>query len=68
MKKKFVVAYISHYDNVLEQHIVAADDWRSALEAAKPGYLEYVKDCKTLEEAAEEAFNQDWGFHVVEVT
>ena len=57
---KFCVAFISKFDNNLEQYIVEATDWREALDKAKPGYIENITHCKTMEEAAAEAFNQEW--------
>jgi len=65
--KRFAVAFLNQFDNVLELKIVEANDWKSALEAAKPGYLEHIKQFDTIEQAAEEAFNQEWNFNVVEI-
>ena len=48
---KFCVAFISKFDNNLEQYIVEATDWREALDKAKPGYIENITHCKTMEEA-----------------
>lgn len=64
---KFCVAYINAFDNSLEQYIVDAADWREALNNAKPGYAEHVAHCENMEAAMEEAFNQDWNFHVIEI-
>ena len=64
---KFCVAYISAFENVLEQHVVEAADWREALDKAKPGYAESVAHCGNMEAAMEAAFNQDWNFHVIEI-
>lgn len=64
---KFCVAYINQFDNILEQHIVEAADWREALNKAKPGYAEHVACCPDMETAMQEAFNQDWNFHVIEI-
>ena len=64
---KFCVAFISEFDNELEQHIVEATDWREALDKAKPGYVDNIAHCKTMEDAAVEAFNQEWNFNVIEI-
>ena len=64
---KFCVAFINSFDNVLEQYIVEAADWREALDKAKPGYAEHAKTSETMEAAMEVAFNQDWNFHVIEI-
>jgi len=64
---KFCVAYISAFENVLEQYIVEASDWREALDKAKPGCAESIAHCDTMEKAIDEAFNQDWNFHVIEI-
>ena len=65
--KRFSVAFINMFDNILELKIVEASDWKSALEAAKPGYLQNVQQFDTIEQAAESAFDQDWNFNVVEI-
>jgi len=65
---KFCVAFISEFDHNLEQHIVPeATDWREALDKAKPGYVDNIAHCKTMEEAATEAFNQEWNFNVIKI-
>lgn len=67
---KYVVAYLSFFDNDLQVKVVNAENWWIALEAAFPGKLEHlgdVMDVGTLEDAKEEAFNQDWLFTVCEV-
>ena len=64
---KFCVAFISEFDHNLEQYVVEATDWREALDKAKPGYAENIDHCKTLEEAATEAFNQEWNFNAIEI-
>lgn len=65
--KRFAVAFLNQFDNDLELYIVEANDRKSALEAAKPGYLEHIKQFYTIEQAAEEAFIQEWNFNVVEI-
>jgi len=64
---KFCVAFISEFENALEQYIVEAPDWREALDKAKPGYKENIAHCATMEKAIAEAFNQDWNFHAIEI-
>lgn len=65
---KFCVAFINAFDNNLEQHIVPeAIDWRDALDKAKPRYIENIAHCNTMEEAMQEALNQDWNFNVIEI-
>lgn len=66
--KTFVVAFINFFDNQIEQHKVEASDWQSALEKAKPGYVQNVAHCSNMEKAMEEAYNQDWGFHVLQIS
>lgn len=56
--KKFAVAWLSAFENEIELYIVEAENWRDALEKAKPGYIE---------SAMTEAFNQDWNFNVIEI-
>ena len=65
---KFCVAFTSEFSGKLEQHIVPeAIDWRDALDKAKPGYIENIAHCNTMEEAIEEAYDQEWYFNVIEI-
>lgn len=66
--KKFAVAWVDEFDHDLQLYLVEATDWRDALEKAKPGYVENVKDCETIEAAKQEAFNQEWNFNVIEIS
>ena len=60
----YAVAYVNFYDNDLQLKTVdvPSTDWKVALEAAFPGHAEHISD--DLEEAKNDAFNQDWLFAV----
>ena len=65
---KFCVAFMSEFSGKLEQYIVLeAIDWRDALDKAKPGYIENIAHYSTIEEAAQEAYDQEWYFNVIEI-
>lgn len=63
--KKFAVAFVDFaFKNDLQIKFVEAEDWRQALNKTfGPRYLE----SESLEDAKEEAFNQDWLFDVKEI-
>lgn len=66
---KFAVAYINNFDNCLEQKLVEADNWRGALVASGWANADSLTSFEglTMEQAQEEAFNQDWNFSVIEI-
>ena len=68
----YAVALINHLNDEgdLRLKVVTAGNWRNALEAAFPGYLENIgdtMDVDVLEVAKTVAHNQDWEFDVVKV-
>lgn len=68
--KRFIVGMISFYENNLHLKEVRAEDWKSALDKAFPGTLEMVQQDMgdiTLDQARQNAFDQDWEFNVIEI-
>jgi len=65
--KNFAVASVSFLDNDLTLKVTKATDWRDAFRKTFPGESEYLPSELSLEEAKEEAFNQDWLFNVIEI-
>lgn len=63
---KFAVAHTNLYENTTVVEIVKANSWHEALEEAFPGYVENL-NIDNMEDAKEEAFNQDWMFDVKEI-
>jgi hypothetical protein len=71
--KKYIVGYISFFDNVLTVELIEADNWREALskhsamldDEGKPDDLAWMPD--DIEDAKEEAFNADFAFDVKEI-
>jgi len=61
---QYAVTYMSLFDHNMETQIVEADDWKEAFNAALP---EVFLEAEDLEDAKDEAFNQDWVFEVVPV-
>lgn len=71
---RYAVGYTNAFDNILTVKIVEAIDWRTALIDSgllgrdKEGAANTVASLpEGMEEAKEEAFNQDWQFDVIEV-
>lgn len=61
--KRYAVAYISFFDNVLKLEVVKAKGWKEALsKVAGAELVAYLPDC--IEEAKAEAFSGDWMFEV----
>jgi hypothetical protein len=64
--RKYAVAYIFFFDNILKLKVIEAKDWKDALiKAFNMGYWVGFPD--DMEEAQEEAFKGDWMFNVIEV-
>lgn len=69
--KKFVVAYMSFFDNKLEQKIILAEDWRQALILSN--FIEFYTDDMSdidnasLQEFKKLAFDYDSMIDVIEV-
>lgn len=63
MNKRFAVAKIKFFEMELEQKIVEADDWKTALETAFPKTVEkFFDDTEDMKDAQDQAVNQDWLF------
>ena len=66
--KRYVVSYMSFYDNDISLELVEAVDWQSAVQKSKFD-IEYVlEDTLDLEEAKQLAFDCDEVFSVLEIT
>ena len=63
--KRYAVGYFNHYDNDLQVKVVEAADWKDALGKAFD-HAKYVTS-DDMEEAKDEAINQDWAFDAVEI-
>ena len=65
--KNFAVAYMNFFDSDLKLKTAWAAGWKEALKGAFPDEHENVRNIDSIEEAKEEAFNQDWLFDVIEI-
>lgn len=63
---RWVVGWISFFDNELKIALVEAATWQEAVRKADPPVLPEWKD-ETLEELRQLAFDCDGAFHMVEV-
>jgi hypothetical protein len=65
--KTYAVALINFLENNLQLKVVnCAGGWKKALDMAFPGYAENLTG-DDIEDAINDAFNQDWLFQVEEV-
>jgi len=62
---KYAVAYVNFFDNDLQLRVVKARGWKQAVSRAFDCAQHLTSE--TLDEAKEEAFNQDWLFNVLEI-
>lgn len=67
MGRKYAVAFINFFDNGLQLKVVEAASQKDALEAAFPGYAENVAWDNGVENARDQAVDQDWDFCITEL-
>lgn len=62
---RYVVSYMSFFDNAIRAKCVEANDWREAIIASNFGLDYAVEESTTIEEAHEVAFSADEMFNVL---